>query len=78
MSWTQGIQPREDLPELEVQKLDKLGEAKFGVSGFKFQAFVWDDAEPGVIHLDYQDDFGEYRSLKLTYGDPPKTNAGVV
>ena len=68
MSWTQGIQVREDCSEKQVANLDKIGLAKFG-EGYKFQAFVWDDCEPGVLHLDYQNEAGDYRSLK--YEDNP-------
>lgn len=63
MSWTQGIQVREECTENQVKNLDKIGEIKFG-PGYKFMAFVWDDTVPGVMNLDYQNDEGDYRSLK--------------
>ena len=72
MSWTQGIQVREDCSEKQVANLDKIGLTKLG-EGYKFKAFVWDDAEKGVIYLDYQNEAGDYRSLKYTYDDPPVT-----
>lgn len=67
MSWTQGIQVREDCSEAQVKNLDKIGEIKFGVPGYTFRAFVWDDCEPSVLHLDYQNEEGDYRSLRYTY-----------
>ncbi len=73
MSWTQGVQPREELDEAYAKKLDAIGAKKFGTDEFKFNMFVWDDCEPGVLHLDFQNDKGDYRSLKLTYGDGPVT-----
>jgi hypothetical protein len=63
MSWTQGIQVREDCSENQVKNLDKIGEIKFG-EGYKFMAFVWDEREPGIMHLDYQNETGHYRSLR--------------
>lgn len=66
MSWTQGIQVREDCTETQVKNLDKIGEIKFG-PGYKFAAFVWDDMVPGVTHLDYQnEETKDYRSLRWT------------
>jgi hypothetical protein len=45
MSWTQGIQPRETLPEWFVKWADvKLGEP--------LSCIVWDAAEPNIVHLD--------------------------
>jgi hypothetical protein len=66
MSWTQGIQVREDCTETQVKNLDKIGLIKFG-EGYKFMAFVWDDAEPGITYLDYQNEESkDYRSLRWT------------
>ena len=71
MSWTQGIQVREDCSETQLKNLDKIGEIKFG-EGYTFRAFVWDDCEPGVLHLDYQnEETKDYRTLKYTYEDKP-------
>jgi hypothetical protein len=69
MSWTQGIQIREDCSETQVQNLDKIGEIKLG-EGYKFLAFVWDDTQPGIMYLDYQNEAGEFRSLKYTDNPP--------
>jgi len=66
MSWTQGIQTREDCSQKQVERMDQIGKIKLG-EGYIFQAFVWDDAIPGVMHLDYQAANGEHRSLKYTY-----------
>lgn len=65
MSWTQGVQVREDVDKKEVEILDRLGVKKFG-EGYTFQAYVWDDTEPGVLYFDYQNEAGDYRSLKYT------------
>jgi hypothetical protein len=69
MSWTQGIQVREECSEKQVKNLDKIGEIKFG-PGYKFMAFVWDDVEPGVMNLDFQNEEGDYRSLVYRYPQP--------
>jgi hypothetical protein len=69
MSWTQGIQIREDCSETQVKNLDKIGEIKLG-EGYKFLAFVWDDTQPGIMYLDYQNEAGEFRSLKYTDNPP--------
>lgn len=63
MSWTQGINVREDYSEEEIKLMDKLGEIKFG-EGYKFTACVWDEAVPNVTYYDYCNEQGEYRSLK--------------
>lgn len=68
MSWTQGIKTREDCSDKEVERMDQIGRIKLG-EGYEFTAFVWDLAEPGVIHLDYQASNGHVRSLKFNYGD---------
>ena len=70
MSWTQGIQVREDCSDIQVKNLDKIGVIKFG-EGYTFRAFVWDECEPGILHLDYQNEAGDYRTLKYTYEDKP-------
>ena len=45
MSWTQGIQERETLPEWFVKWADeKLGEPLICI--------VWDATEPNIVHLD--------------------------
>ena len=62
MSWTQGIQVREDCSENLVKGLDRLAEKRFG-AGYKFMAFVWDDCDRDVLHLDFQNEEGDYRSL---------------
>jgi hypothetical protein len=69
MSWTQGIQIREDCSETQVQNLDKICQIKLG-EGYKFLAFVWDDTQPGIMYLDYQNEAGEFRSLKYTDNPP--------
>lgn len=74
MSWTQGVQIREDADPKEVKILDALGVRKFG-EGYVFQAYVWDEAEPGILYFDYQNEAGDYRSLKYTYD---KNKAGMV
>ena len=45
MSWTQGLQGRETLPEWFVKWADvELGE--------QLNCIVWDAAEPNIVHLD--------------------------
>lgn len=68
MSWTQGIQVREDCPKKQVERLDEIGKIKLG-EGYLFQAYVWDESVPGIMYLDYQAANGEYRSLKYTYDE---------
>lgn len=64
MSWTQGIQVREDCTENQIKNLDKIGLIKFG-DGYKFTAFVWDETDKSVLFIDYQnEETKEYRSLR--------------
>lgn len=62
MSWTQGIQVRENLPESFVIWADNQS------SGI-LECVVWDAYKPGVFHIDYYDEtrstFIESKTFKL-------------
>ena len=52
MSWTQGVQVREDLPDKWIRFLDDKAP-----KGYKLQAIVWDDAvDRNVFYADYYND----------------------
>ena len=63
MSWTQGIQIREDTAVEQVNKLDTIGKKYFG-NNFSYVALVWDITIPDKIWIDFEDDCGNIRSLK--------------
>ena len=56
MSWTQGVTPREDLPERFVKWADGLGKGEL-------QYITWFDDVPGITYLD----FGEKGSFKIDF-----------
>lgn len=58
MTWTQGVQLREDLPDAFVTWADAEA-VKRDIPG-RLEYIAWD--EPGIVHLD----FGVDKSLKLT------------
>ena len=58
MSWTQGIQVREDLPEKFLLWADNRGKGEL-------RYITWFEEDRNVIFLDY----GERGSLKLTVKD---------
>ena len=60
MSWTQGIQMREDLPPKFRLWADTLGKGEI-------QCMVWDDTEPNILYLDY----GEKGSFSLDVTGTP-------
>ena len=53
MSWTQGIQLRDELPEVFVKWADALGKGEL-------QCIVWFDEDRTTFYLDY----GERGSIK--------------
>lgn len=55
MSWTQGVQPREDLPSAFLRFADSRGLGPV-------EYITWDATRPDVVFLDY----GERGSLRLT------------
>jgi len=64
MSWTQGIQLAEDVPD-HIRKLaDKIAPEKDLV----FEAMVWDTMEPDLLHFDYEKNGIWYTSVTLNIG----------
>jgi hypothetical protein len=60
LSWTQGVQVREDLPEWFRIWADAQA-TKDGIC----EALVWDITEPGLFHLDYYNETGIVESLSF-------------
>lgn len=55
MSWTQGVQPREELPTAARRILDNLGKGEV-------EYITWFDEDRSTLFADY----GERGSLKIT------------
>lgn len=60
MSWDQGIQVREDIPEQFRALADRLGEKR---GWGEVQCLVWFTSEPNVLILDY----GEHGGLSIDF-----------
>ena len=65
MSWTQGIQERDSLPEWFVGWADStLGE--------NLECIVWDDTEPNIVFLD-----GKTRTAKMDFTGTRLARRGI-
>jgi hypothetical protein len=62
MSWDQGIQTREDLPEAFIRIMEALFERKFNKPGY-LQYITWFGVHPEVLYVD----FGTNESLELNW-----------
>lgn len=66
MSWTQGVQLREDLPRSFVKWADLQDK-----DGRKLSCIVWDETEPDVFYMDYSNG-ANIRSIRATLTDRGK------
>jgi hypothetical protein len=60
MSWTQGVQLREDINETWVTRLDSYTDVG------RVASIVWDLTEPELLHVMYEDDKG-YLINQITF-----------
>lgn len=60
MSWTQGVQLREDINETWVTRLDSYTDVG------RVASIVWDLTEPELLHAMYEDDKG-YLINQITF-----------